>query len=133
MKSFNEWLSIKNEFFHFDNPSYTDNKNLSSTNGNESEVIKLVSSPDLTIRKFPKTNNPAMADVLRNYARQTKVSLIDPKMGSGYLKRGDIYFVKTRDNIYFYHPETDTLVDKEDRFVSPEIKDMVVSLIKHHD
>jgi hypothetical protein len=129
MKSFNEWLTSKNEFFHYSQ----DNKNLSSTNSGESEVIKLVSSPDLTIRKFPKTNNPAMADVLRNYARNTKVSLIDPDMGSEYLKRGDIYFVKTRDNVYFYHPATDTLVDQGDRYVSPEVKDMVVSLINKYN
>jgi len=132
MKSFNEWLTSKNEFFfHFDNPD--DNQNLSSANSGESEVIKLVSSPDLTIRKFPKTNNPAMVDVLRNYARSTGVGLIDPQMGSMYLKLGDIYFIKIRKDIYFYQPVTDTAVDKKDNRVSSEVKDMLDSLIKKHD
>jgi hypothetical protein len=133
MKSFNEWLTSKNEFFfHFDNPD-DNQKEYWGTGDDKAEVIKLVSSPDLTIRKFPKTNNPAMADVLRNYARSTGVGLIDPQMGSMYLKLGDIYFIKIRKDIYFYQPVTDTAVDKRDNRVSSEIKEMLDSLIRKHD
>ena len=132
MKSFNEWLKSKNEYFFLPSSLKHDDDDNDDI-GNDESVIKLVSSPELTIRKFPKTKNPEMVDVLRNYARSTGVGLIDPQMGSMYLKLGDIYFIKIRKDIYFYQPVTDTAVDKKDNRVSSEVKDMLDSLIKKHD
>lgn len=118
MKKFNEWMKgVKNEYFSFDDSgddsrdnkyksnlddvNFDDMKRNVSAAAKRKHVIEVLNSPTLTIRKFPKTDDPEAAVVLSNYARGKKVGLIDPQMGRIYLSMGNIYFIKTPRETYF--------------------------------